>query len=161
MENVEDATPSPWEYAGTVPDDAKSIAYREWQRLTKDLEKTRDEVRLLQHREWVIQSQVDAWATILSIDEANAEDGEESPSALLQPRPPFANRRDSVEAVVELLAETGQPMHYQQIYETLTERGMAIGGKRPSNTLLSRFYNDPRLERVGQGTYTVRRTEDR
>ena len=52
---------------------------------------------------------------------------------------------------VELLAETGQPMHYQQIYETLTERGMAIGGKRPSNTLLSRFYNDPRLERVGQG----------
>ena len=57
---------------------------------------------------------------------------------------------------MELLRETGGPLHYRQIYEELTAQGIEVKGKNPPNTLLARFFADPRLERVGQGTYQVK-----
>ena len=60
------------------------------------------------------------------------------------------------DAVVELLKETHEPMHYRAIHKTLTERGFYIGGKGEANTLLSRFFNDQRLLRIKQGTYVLK-----
>ena len=61
--------------------------------------------------------------------------------------------------VVEFLNSLGRPAHYKEIYEEFKNRGIAIGGKDPANTLLSRYYNDPRLKRVKRGTYGMRNDE--
>jgi hypothetical protein len=59
--------------------------------------------------------------------------------------------------VVALLREVGRPLHYTEIEPALRERGFATaGGQNPANTLLARYYNDPRLVRVSRGTYVAR-----
>ena len=66
---------------------------------------------------------------------------------------PFAD----ADAVVKLLAEEGTPMHYVDIHNALVSRGYHIGGtKGDANTLLSRFFNEDRLERVKAGTYVIK-----
>ena len=62
---------------------------------------------------------------------------------------PFAD----ADAVVELIREQGQAMHYRDIHQTLVARGYEIGGEGKPDTLLSRFFNDPRLARVSRGVY--------
>lgn len=62
----------------------------------------------------------------------------------------------AADLVVELLRETG-PLHYREIERELRARGaIAIEGKNPANTLLSRFFNDQRLYRPKRGTYALR-----
>ena len=59
--------------------------------------------------------------------------------------------------VVELLRQTGGPLHYTAIESELRARGfLTAGGKNPANTLLARYFNDPRLTRPKRGTYTLR-----
>lgn len=59
--------------------------------------------------------------------------------------------------VVALIAERGEPLHYREIERELRARGYVTGGGRdPANTLLSRYFNDPRLFRPRRGTYDLR-----
>lgn len=67
-----------------------------------------------------------------------------------------SRRESDADLVVEYLREVGKPLHYRQIYDGLHKRGLDVGGKDPANTLLSRYFNDPRLERVGRGTYALK-----
>ncbi len=77
--------------------------------------------------------------------------------------PPTPEARDSAsgnetaDLVVDLLREVGEPLHYREIERELRERGvLRVEGKNPANTLLSRFFNDPRLYRPRRGTYALR-----
>lgn len=81
-----------------------------------------------------------------------------APTDVDTPVPPSQSRRETdADRVVDYLQEIGKPMHYRQIYDGLHKRGLDVGGKDPANTLLSRYFNDPRLERVGRGTYALKR----
>ncbi len=59
--------------------------------------------------------------------------------------------------VVQLLEDVHEPLHYREIERLLRERGFVVGsGKDPANTLLARYFNDPRLYRPSRGTYAPR-----
>ena len=71
-----------------------------------------------------------------------------APSSLSRPSP--------ADLVVELLEEVGGPLHYREIEQRLRESGkFEAGGRDPANTLLGRFFNEPRLTRTGRGTYSL------
>ena len=73
-----------------------------------------------------------------------------------EPVPSSPSRPTAADLVAALLEEVGTPLHYADIERQLRERGsIEGGGKNPANTLLARFFKDPRLERVGRGTYTL------
>ena len=85
------------------------------------------------------------------------EDNQTSPEdPHTHPTPPQSRRAADADLVVEYLEETGTPTHYREIYQALAERGLTVGGKDPANTLLSRYFNDPRLTRVKRGTYALK-----
>ena len=142
--------------------DAKDVALREWQRLTENLARVRSDIETLQAKEEALEAQVDAWAVILSAGGTKDTDdmGLETGTAIVRENRAVPNKQDSADAVVELLQEVGEPLHYRQIYEILTARGFEIKGKNPPNTLLARFFDDPRLERVRQGTYQIKSVEE-
>ena len=68
-------------------------------------------------------------------------------------------RQHSADAVVSLLNEVGEPLHYRDIHRELKARGrlefLYVGGADPASTLLSRFFKDPRLYRPQRGTYAL------
>ena len=62
--------------------------------------------------------------------------------------------RSTRNAVVDIIRERGEPMHFRRdIYPLLVRAGYEIGGKDPANTLLSRIINDERLCRTAPGVY--------
>lgn len=64
---------------------------------------------------------------------------------------------DVRDLVFDLLSTKG-PLHYREIEKELRDqRKYVAGGKDPANTLLSRFFSDPRLSRVSRGVYSVRK----
>ena len=67
---------------------------------------------------------------------------------------PDAPRADA-DAVLEVLVDRGKPMHFRDIYAALADVGFKVGGADPASTLLTRFYDDGRLERVARGTYQL------
>jgi hypothetical protein len=73
----------------------------------------------------------------------------------LKPVSPIAD----ADSVVELIRERGQPMHYIDIHQALVDRGFEIGGEGKPDTLLSRYFKDPRLTRVSRGTYDLAKDE--
>ena len=73
----------------------------------------------------------------------------QAPALSLTQRP-FAD----ADAVVNLIREQGA-MHYHNIHSVLIERGFEIGGQGGADTLLSRYFNDPRLRRTARGTYDL------
>ena len=72
-----------------------------------------------------------------------------------EPRGPIAD----ADAVVALIEEIGDPMHYRDIHKALVERGYEIGGRGNPDTLLSRYFKDERLVRVEPGTYDLAKQE--
>ena len=77
------------------------------------------------------------------------DDGQQAaPVPSPKPSKPLAD----ADAVVELIQERGA-MHYLDIHRTLVARGFEIGGEGKADTLLSRYFKDPRLVRVARGTY--------
>ena len=64
--------------------------------------------------------------------------------------------RPTADLVVALLGEIGRPLHYREIARKLEARGVTAEGKDPANTLLSRYFDDPRLYRPKCGTYALR-----
>lgn len=72
-----------------------------------------------------------------------------------------ANAQSTRDAVVDLIRESGAPMHYRKdIYPRLVQAGHEIGGKDPANTLLSRIIDDGRLCRIAPGAYTLAEWEE-
>ena len=64
---------------------------------------------------------------------------------------------ETADLVVDLLREVGRPLHYREIEQELRARGaIQAEGKNPANTLLARYFNDPRLYRPARGTYDLR-----
>jgi hypothetical protein len=60
------------------------------------------------------------------------------------------------DAVLNLLEERRQPMHYKEIAAKLQEGNTYIPGKNPAATLLSRMNRDSRFKRTKKrGTYTL------
>ena len=139
-----------------LPPDAKEVARREWQRLNDQLEDIRAQITRLQDREEILEAQVEAWAVILSAGgQCEARETDDSGTSATGPGR-LLNKQESADAVVELLRETGEALHYREIYDILEDRGVEVKGKNPPNTLLARFFDDPRLERVRQGTYQIK-----
>ena len=69
---------------------------------------------------------------------------------------PGSSRSSPADLVVALLQDVGTPLHYREIERRLRESGkFEAGGRDPANTLLGRFFNDPRLHRTGRGTYAL------
>jgi hypothetical protein len=63
---------------------------------------------------------------------------------------------DPADLVVRLLRETG-PLHYRDIERQLRSRGWyQAGGADPANTLLAKYFQDPRLYRPRRGVYAIR-----
>ena len=75
----------------------------------------------------------------------------DSPADPAVPEPPRAN----ADAVIDVLAEHGSPMHFREIYAKLGESGFRVGGADPASALLTRFFDDFRLRRVARGTYEL------
>jgi hypothetical protein len=73
--------------------------------------------------------------------------------------PAVAHERDAsiADLVVQLLKEESKPMHYREIAAALEARhAIAANGRDPANTLLARYFDDPRLYRPSRGTYFLR-----
>lgn len=84
------------------------------------------------------------------LQDSDADDEQPTtPSAGPQPGRPIAD----ADAVVTLIRENGEAMHYLDIHRTLVARGFEIGGEGKADTLLSRYFKDSRLTRVSRGTY--------
>ena len=65
--------------------------------------------------------------------------------------------KSSSDLVFELLQLRG-PLHFRKIEEILRDEfGVQVSGADPANTLLARYYNDPRLYRPKRGTYAIRK----
>ena len=63
----------------------------------------------------------------------------------------------TADLVCELLAEAETPLHYREIYNKLRYREPnPPRSDDPATALLARYFNDPRLERTGKGTYALR-----
>ena len=62
------------------------------------------------------------------------------------------------EEVVKLLKKIHpRPMHFRNIHLELARTGMTMPlSRNPANALLVTFSTDPRLERIGRGTYRAR-----
>ena len=75
----------------------------------------------------------------------------DSPTDPAVPEPPRAD------AVIDVLAEHGGPMHFREIHAKLEESGFRVGGADPASALLTRFFDDFRLWRVDRGTYELDR----
>ncbi len=66
-----------------------------------------------------------------------------------------SGRKATADDVVELLKREG-PMHYRDIHTAIKSQGLEIGGKGNADTLLSRYFQDSRLERIARGTYAAK-----
>jgi len=67
-----------------------------------------------------------------------------------------ASSEDPADLVVRLLTQTG-PLHYRDIERELRSRGWyRAGGADPANTLLAKYFQDPRLYRPRRGVYAIR-----
>lgn len=88
-------------------------------------------------------------------DVLGRSNSEEGPLAAPVPSPKPNKPLADAGAVVELIREHGEAMHYLDIHRTLVARGVEIGGEGKADTLLSRYFNDPRLIRVSRGTYDL------
>lgn len=114
-----------------------------------------------------LAKQIGGFRNLLGDDEAQTPDGTtlQQPSKgrrsgfVPMPRPPLGRKADA-DDVYELLKANG-PMHYEEIFSEILKRGLKVGGQGKPNTLLSRYFNDDRLERVKRGTYAVRETVEK
>jgi len=59
--------------------------------------------------------------------------------------------------VVSLIREARTALHYEEIERQIRAKGLySAGGQNPANTLLAKYFNDPRLYRPARGTYGLR-----
>ncbi|MCY3505869.1 MAG: HTH domain-containing protein [Chloroflexi bacterium] len=128
-------------------------ARSELERLQEQMGSLDSELARLQEERERVATAVDHLRGLLNLGTQNARVAGGPPAAA---RPSRSRRAEDAELVVEYLQETGQPAHYREIYRALAEQGLVVGGKDPANTLLARYFNDSRLERVARGTYALK-----
>jgi uncharacterized protein YigA (DUF484 family) len=59
-------------------------------------------------------------------------------------------------AAYEVLSDQKQPMHYRDLTRAIQDRGIAIGGRDPSNNVIAAMSRDERFYRPRRGTYFLR-----
>lgn len=59
------------------------------------------------------------------------------------------------DAVYQILSGRVGPMHISQIFETLIDMGIEIGGKTPKNTLFATIRGDKRFVNLGRNTWDL------
>lgn len=70
---------------------------------------------------------------------------------------PVSTDESIADMVVSLLKEAGKPLHYREIYDSLSRAGrVEMAGKDPANSLLARYFKDERLYRPARGTYALK-----
>ena len=129
-------------------DHAKS----ELERLQVSMKELDTQLATLQQERERVATAVDHLRGLLHIGDQNVT---VSSGPLASAQPSRSRRAVDADLVVEYLQKTGEPTHYRRIYEALAERGLVVGGKDPANTLLARYFNDSRLQRVARGTYAL------
>lgn len=86
-----------------------------------------------------------------------AEDFLGPPASLNSRRGRSAKGTATAALVYDLLVETGQPLHFREIYDRLRRREpQPPQSSDPAATLLARYSNDPRFYRTAPGTYALR-----
>ncbi len=126
-------------------------AEQELRRLEAELQKLDDELAERQRVRSEVAKVVGHLRGLQGSFHINDATGTDTPDT-----PTSNGARSSADMVVAYLEEIGKPAHYREIYEALSSRGVKVGGKDPANTLLARYFNDPRLTRVGRGTYALK-----
>ena len=128
-------------------------ARSELERLQATMRRLDSELATLKQERELVATTVDHLRGLLHLEAKDVAAAPASPAPRQSTR---SRREEGADLVVEYLQEAGQPAHYREIYKALVERGLVVGGKDPANTLLARYFNDPRLERVARGTYALK-----
>lgn len=122
-----------------------ALAKQRLDRLVEERRQVADRMADLQVRIDAIDEEIEHLRALIS-PQTHAEEVSTSPTGVAV-----------ADAVVALLEETREPMHYRDIEAELRKRGQAFGtGANPANALLARYFNDPRLYRPRRGTYGLR-----
>ena len=88
----------------------------------------------------------------------------DGPAISTEPQTTIAGRRRtpevaiSAENALNVLRHHG-PMHYTDIYRSVSKMGIQVKGINPAALLLSRFHLDPRFEKMGKGYYKAKDEE--
>jgi hypothetical protein len=80
-------------------------------------------------------------------------------AALDEPKdaPPAKEIRNTM---VEILREQGTAMHYGELHQGLTARGVEVKGKDPRRNIAAHLSNDDRFRSLGGGIWDLRRRTD-
>ena len=142
----------------------------EHQRLLQEYENARKQKEKWEQKEKELAGLVDACARLLTSkgimpapgllsghenDSSQTLVGENVSQELKMP--PVEERADCVVAFLKSIYPKG--MHFLDIYQEMTDRGMPGRGKSPAHTLLACYSGDPRLERTTRGTYRAKALE--
>lgn len=117
------------------------------------IKRKQEEIAGIRVRRDAVIKQAEKLRDLLATTELETADAVPDVHSPVATRRHVGGRIADADAVVELIREQGAPMHYRAIHQTLVDRGFEIGGKGNPDTLLSRYFNDPRLVRVYRGTY--------
>lgn len=77
-------------------------------------------------------------------------------SIQLRPATPVAEGTRLAAAAYDVLLNVEQPMHYRELTRAMQDRGIAIGGRDPSNNVIAAMSRDARFYRPRRGTYFLR-----
>ena len=122
-------------------------------RLAK-LETVESQVECLQQEQRQLRNEIEACNTLLGESLAADPPASEVAEQHIGSNSQSPEITESVEAAISVLRRDG-PLHYRRLYDRVTEMGITVVGKDPAAVLLSRFSRDPRLARVGSGTYAA------
>jgi len=89
---------------------------------------------------------------LLALEGHPVESGAVGPEVVL-PSPDGGSLADTA---YQLLAETRQEYHYQELAAELQVRGVHIPGKEPANNLVAHIHRDPRFVRPKRGVYGLK-----
>ncbi len=159
-----------FESEAVVTPENRALARQEMERLGNLLEQIQAKITLLHKREQVVETQLEAWSVIAIAGEESAPVPDQDLCTTMtahvlgggadSTERDTLNRRsiavqETADAVVELLSELRVPLHYRDIYRELSARGMEVAGEDPAKTMLARYFNDERLQRISRGTYAI------
>ena len=137
-------------HRGVGDDGFETVLLARREGLAKEHEALNAEISTRERRRSELEEQISHIDALLGkgadTEPANAADSGDSSSG-----------NEAADLVVDLLQEVGRPLHYREIEQELRSRGaIQVEGKNPANTLLARYFNDPRLYRPARGTYDLR-----
>ena len=135
--------------ASEVNDKFKAMLREQREVLAKQLTVISEQLEQLSHEQVKIKAKLEHIDALIGEDihgeSAPVDDPRNSPEGSL------------ADKVVNLIKETGHPLHYREIERELRAKGEVLPeGKDPATTLLARYYNDSRLYRSKRGTYALR-----